>query len=559
MKENKVCKIYIERRGDDYHYLIEDPSRGISSFRDRMTVPPSSRDRILKKVGFFHAIGGWSTIIETEVEKNEGQKENPEKIGRLIFKYMISPSCKEYLSKIDTEYLVLSTNDVEIPWELMHDGTDFYCLKYSMGRKVQARVQFKSVKREKADKLNALFMANPTEDLPDAEKEVDTIITNLQGEKNIKFQYLKGEDATIGSLLDMLESERFDIFHYAGHANFNTKYPEESIIKLYDGDITAKYLLNLFEDIPPRLVFMNACESATTKDIEYLEYEGKLTGIATAFISAGVDAYIGTLWPVHDSISSELSLTFYRRILKGEPIGFALKEIKKDIFERYGGSSISGAAFILYGSPNYIPEILLKMPAKDESIDPLINILNHGDEKARVEAALILGETGDERALDALINALAINKDKDILWSCIDALGKIGSEKAVEPLINLFNEVDEDLQVGIVYTLGKIPDEKAVNVLIGLLYKKDPYIKWHAIDALGKIGDKRTVRHLINALKDEDKCIRWWTLDALIKIGGEEIIEGVKKAAEDNEEAIQRKALKALGVLQNKSSKIINL
>jgi CHAT domain-containing protein len=358
MKEDKVCKIYIEKAEEDYRYLIEDSSRGTTSFRDRMTIPHPSRDRILKKLKFLGATVGWTkgakkqkiTNRGLEVAKNENIKENIEKIGGLIFKYMIPLSCKDYLSEIDTEYVVLSTDDVEIPWELMHDGTDFYCLKYSIGRKIQARVQFKPTKRQKTDILNALFIANPTEDLPDAEKEVDTIVTNLKEEK-IKFQYLKGENATIDSLFEMLETEKFDIFHYAGHAGFNIKHPEESIIRLYDDEITAKYLLNIFEEVPPRLVFMNACESAASKEIEYLEYESKLTGMATAFISAGVDAYIGTFWPVHDKMASELSINLYKRIVEGESIGSALKNAKATIFQEYGNFSNTWASFVLYGDP----------------------------------------------------------------------------------------------------------------------------------------------------------------------------------------------------------------
>lgn len=400
MKEDKVCKIYIEKAEVDYRYLIEDPSRGTTSFRDRMTIPYPSRNRILKKLKFLGAtVGGTkgakkkNTNRGLEVAKNENIKENIEKMGGLIFKYMIPLSCKDYLSEMDTEYVVLSTDDVEIPWELMHDGTDFYCLKYSIGRKIQARVQFKPTKRQKTDILNALFIANPTEDLPEAEKEVDTIVTNLQEEK-IKFQYLKGENATIDSLFEILETEKFDIFHYAGHAGFNIKPPEDSVIRLYDSEITAKYLLNIFEDVPPRLVFMNACESAASKEIEYLEYEGKLTGMATAFISAGVDAYIGTFWPVHDKIASELSIDFYRRILMGEPMGSALKNAKASIFQEYGNFSNTWASFILYGDPRlklFEPEGIspkleyVKIDPLLVKIDSLLNLAIIALQKAKFD------------------------------------------------------------------------------------------------------------------------------------------------------------------------------
>ncbi|MCP4109723.1 MAG: HEAT repeat domain-containing protein, partial [Desulfobacteraceae bacterium] len=47
-----------------------------------------------------------------------------------------------------------------------------------------------------------------------------------------------------------------------------------------------------------------------------------------------------------------------------------------------------------------------------------------------------------------------------------DALGKIGSEKALEPLISALGDQDSDVRIYAADALGKIGSEKALESLI---------------------------------------------------------------------------------------------
>ncbi len=51
-----------------------------------------------------------------------------------------------------------------------------------------------------------------------------------------------------------------------------------------------------------------------------------------------------------------------------------------------------------------VEDILIKV--SKQSIDPLINALNHDNPEIQIESARILGKMGNEAALDALIEAL---------------------------------------------------------------------------------------------------------------------------------------------------------
>jgi hypothetical protein len=82
----------------------------------------------------------------------------------------------------------------------------------------------------------------------------------------------------------------------------------------------------------------------------------------------------------------------------------------------------------------------------------------------RQEVARILGQIGDSRAVEPLIEAL---KDPDIGARCdvAIALGKIGNTCATDPLITLLDCENESVRVAAVTALGNVEDPRAVQAL----------------------------------------------------------------------------------------------
>ena len=68
------------------------------------------------------------------------------------------------------------------------------------------------------------------------------------------------------------------------------------------------------------------------------------------------------------------------------------------------------------------------------------------------------------------------------------------------------------------YALGVIGDEQAVQPLINLLEDSDLYVRVAAIDALGEIGHSAAVKPLNDLLEDENYLIRAHAEKALTKI-----------------------------------------
>ena len=84
------------------------------------------------------------------------------------------------------------------------------------------------------------------------------------------------------------------------------------------------------------------------------------------------------------------------------------------------------------------------------------------------------------------------------------ALGEIGDPRAVEPLINALNDRDWIVRGASAEALGKIGDPRAVEPLIRALDDDEWSSRNKVIEALGNIQDIRVVKPLIRALKGEN-------------------------------------------------------
>ena len=68
------------------------------------------------------------------------------------------------------------------------------------------------------------------------------------------------------------------------------------------------------------------------------------------------------------------------------------------------------------------------------------------------------------------------------------------------------------------WALGELGDARAVEPLMEALKDESENVRSGAAWALEKIGDTRAVEPLMEVLKDESENVRWGAADALIKI-----------------------------------------
>ncbi|MDX1522573.1 MAG: CHAT domain-containing protein, partial [Anaerolineae bacterium] len=105
-------------------------------------------------------------------------------------------------------------------------------------------------------------------------------------------------------------------------------------------DVTALDLL------ATELVVLSACETGLG---EVQVGEG-VFGLRRAFVLAGANTLVMSLWKVPDQQTQELMTDFYRRILAGEPRAEALRQAQLALKQEYPDPLYWGA-FICQGDP----------------------------------------------------------------------------------------------------------------------------------------------------------------------------------------------------------------
>ncbi|MDO8873019.1 MAG: HEAT repeat domain-containing protein [Methanoregula sp.] len=174
----------------------------------------------------------------------------------------------------------------------------------------------------------------------------------------------------------------------------------------------------------------------------------------------------------------------------------------------------------------------------------LARLLEHKDPQIQYEAAEALGNIGDESAVGPLITALKRDEFSGVRWKAAEALSKIGNP-AVELLIATLQYPDDDVRWKAAIALGEIGNPDAIEPLIQLLSDDDRFVRSRAAHALSMIGNT-AAPPLIQALKKGDPDVRWGAALALGKIKNPIAVEPLILALADEEAMVRAEAASAL-------------
>ncbi|MBK5189981.1 MAG: HEAT repeat domain-containing protein [Methanosarcinales archaeon] len=168
------------------------------------------------------------------------------------------------------------------------------------------------------------------------------------------------------------------------------------------------------------------------------------------------------------------------------------------------------------------------MESQEDDVNSLIAVLKHEkDSHVRAKAVEALGKIGDARVVEPLMQAL---KDEhwDVRRKAVWALGNMG-EIAVEPLMQALKDEHWDVRRKAAWALGNIGDVRGVEPLIHALRDEYADVREDAAWALGNIGDARSVEPLIHALRDEYADVRRQAARSLaaLTVLNEEIVKAM--------------------------------
>jgi len=291
-----------------------------------------------------------------QMNRTDGQthraNEKIKSLGQRLCDTLLSSDIKNILRKSTADYLILKLDDalVSIPWELICIDDILLCERYCMGRIVKTHQSVAmSESRDLGLPLSMWILSGDHPDLSGVDQEIQTLLCNL--DQLNQRETLVNAAFDQGNSLDQVRSQirNFDMVHFAGHADYDLKKPEQSGWRIASEHLSAKDIDQMSGSAPmPAFIFSNACQSARTSQWTFENSDHSLD-LANAFMRAGVRHYLGTFWEVPDHSSSAFALHFYDALFAGQSVGMALKEARNKCMASDG--SPIGAAYVLYGNP----------------------------------------------------------------------------------------------------------------------------------------------------------------------------------------------------------------
>ncbi len=160
-----------------------------------------------------------------------------------------------------------------------------------------------------------LALAPRSDDLPGSDYEVRAI-TNLLGQDPT---VLVGREATEDAFLQMAGDS--DVLHLATYGSMNRQNPLFSWLDLAPGG-TGDARLEVHEvyglELDARLVVLSACETGLGAGSQTNAPAGDdWVSLTRAFLSAGADNVVASLWRVEDLATATLMDEFYRELGTG--------------------------------------------------------------------------------------------------------------------------------------------------------------------------------------------------------------------------------------------------
>jgi HEAT repeat protein len=165
------------------------------------------------------------------------------------------------------------------------------------------------------------------------------------------------------------------------------------------------------------------------------------------------------------------------------------------------------------GLRNAAVEILVKFGR--QAVPQLLEELTCNDHDVRKFILDVLGEIGDERAVEGMVAALA-DEDTNVRAAAAENLGKIKATAAAPALLTAMQAGDLMFKFTALEALALMQARIRTEEL--LPYQNESLLRKALFDCLGRIGDADAVPVLIDALTDSMKNVAEAAAEALVQL-----------------------------------------
>ena len=153
------------------------------------------------------------------------------------------------------------------------------------------------------------------------------------------------EAASLEALQRRLRRDRYHIFHFIGHGEFDQDLQEGVLVLEAENKrghkVDSQFLGMLLHDHESlRVAILNACEGARTSRTD------PFAGSAQSLVQQGIPAVIAMQFEIADDVASRFAHEFYGALADGYPIDASLTEARKSIFA--AGREVEWGTPVLY-------------------------------------------------------------------------------------------------------------------------------------------------------------------------------------------------------------------
>jgi hypothetical protein len=278
-------------------------------------------------------------------------------LAKSIFELLIPNDFKMAVRNQQNLLLILDEVTAGYPWEMLQDvSVQALPLATSVGMVRQLSTdEFRPGVNYTMDS-RALVIGNPNTEgfLPSLSgaKEEAEMVNNIF--KEIGYETVYSNEESSSAIIKKMFSSDYRIMHLAGHGLFNANDPDTSgMVVGPDVFLTTKEIEQL--SCVPELVFINCCHLGNTNAMSEAASQNRYklaANLGTQLIKIGVKVVIAAGWAINDAAAKEFTKDFYEGMLSGLNFGDAIKEARKNCFERYPNSNTWGA-YQCYGDQFY--------------------------------------------------------------------------------------------------------------------------------------------------------------------------------------------------------------
>jgi len=188
-------------------------------------------------------------------------------------------------------------------------------------------------------------------------------------------------------------------------------------------------------------------------------------------------------------------------------------------------------------------------------IDVLFEAFENSDDDSRIFIIEIINSFKNPEAGEFLANYLDLEND-NILYNIIEGLGIIRYAPMIDKLLEIAeNHQETALRIAAINALGVIGESSVKDKLIDFLKSDDPMVVFSSVDALGFIGNQDAVNPLIQLYEETYPIIQEMIIIAIIRIetksgqvfldrfSQEEVKKQLLNALEEDDEQIKKYAI----------------